>query len=67
MSVICVAGYVYMWCICVLCVHVPVPAGNKFLALLLVGSRDMEQQQPHISLAVRSGKIYFPLTKSVTP
>lgn len=52
--------YVYIWCIQVLCVHVPV--GKTFSALLLVGPGGMEQQQPHFSWAAGFGGRYFPLT-----
>lgn len=52
--------YVYMCYIHALRVHVPTV--NTSLAMLLVGSGDMELQQPHLLQAVKSGMINFPLT-----
>lgn len=69
LSVICMSScmciyvcmYICVWCICVLCVHVPV--GKTFSALLLVEPGGMEQQQqPHLSWAPGFGMRYFPLT-----
>jgi len=52
--------YVNIMCICVPCVHVQ--AENTSSALLLVGTGDMEQQQPpRLPQAVRFHMIYFPL------
>ena len=64
-SVICMSSHMYvcMWCICVLCVHVPV--GKTFSALLLVVPGGVgRQQQPHFFWAAKFGMRYFPLAES---
>lgn len=44
-----------MLCVCV-------PAGNTSSLSLLVVPGNVEQQQPHLSEAVGSDMVYFPLT-----
>lgn len=52
--------YVFVWKL-----HVLVPSGNPFSALLPVGFGDRALQQPCLSLVSRSSMIYFSLTHSL--
>lgn len=65
MAVICVAGPVYTWYICVLCVHVF--TRNTCSASKLVGPGGMGLQHPHLSWAVKSGPIFSPNITIMTP
>lgn len=49
-------------CVCVLCVHAS--AGTTSSASPLGGSGDVQWPQPHLSWAVGSHVMYFPLTIS---